>query len=144
MTFIVVDELSNDMVFLLTVEASNVEADHCQFLEFFHFIIFSSRPIVLSVTLVVVSSRRGVRFLVYPSVLLRCGVRLLLSIMLLLVRGIDSLHFRVSVISCTRAVGATVIFLSRLVMSSCSILFRPSFLLLVEQVSLYDFLLLLW
>ena len=70
MTFIVVDELSNDMVFLLTVEASNVEADHCQFLEFFHFIIFSSRPIVLSVALVVVSSRRGVRFLVSPTVLL--------------------------------------------------------------------------
>ena len=57
MTFTVVDELSNHMVFLLTVEASNVEADHCQFLEFFHLIIFSSRPIVLPVSLVVVSSR---------------------------------------------------------------------------------------
>ena len=29
MTFVVMDELTNDMVFLLTVEASNVEADHC-------------------------------------------------------------------------------------------------------------------
>ena len=57
MTFVVMDELTNDMVFLLTVEASNVEADHCQFLEFFHFIIFSSRPIVLSASLVVASSR---------------------------------------------------------------------------------------
>ena len=57
MTFTVVDELSNDMVFLFTVEASNVEANHCEFLEFFHFIIFSSRPIVLPVSLVVASSR---------------------------------------------------------------------------------------
>ena len=56
MALVVVDELPNDLVFLLTVEASNVEADHCQFLEFFHLIIFSSRPIVLSVTLVVASS----------------------------------------------------------------------------------------
>ena len=78
MTFTVVDELSNDMVFLLTVEASNVEADHCEFLEFFHFIIFSSRPIVLPVSLVVASSQRGVRFLVSSSVLLRQGVRLLM------------------------------------------------------------------
>jgi len=70
MTFTVVDELPNDMVFLLTVEASDVEADHCQFLEFFHFIIFSSRPIVLPVSLVVASSSRGVRFLVSPTVLL--------------------------------------------------------------------------
>ena len=57
MTFVVMDELTIDMVFLLTVEASNVEADHCQFLEFFHLIIFSSRPIVLPVGLVVASSR---------------------------------------------------------------------------------------
>ena len=57
MTFVVMDELTNDMVFLLTVEASNVEADHCEFLEFFHFIILSSRPIVLPVSLVVASSR---------------------------------------------------------------------------------------
>ena len=71
MALVVMDELSNDMVFLLTVEAFNVEADHCQFLEFFHFIIFSSRPIVISVSLVVASSRRGVQFLVSPSVLLR-------------------------------------------------------------------------
>ena len=70
MTFTVVDELPNYMVFLLTVEASNIEADHCQFLEFFHFIIFSSRSIVLPVSLVVVSSRRGVRLLLSPTVLL--------------------------------------------------------------------------
>ena len=57
MTFVVMDELTNDMVFLLTVEASNVEANHCEFLEFFHLIIFSSRPIVLLVSLVVVSSQ---------------------------------------------------------------------------------------
>ena len=57
MAFTVVDELSNDMMFLLTVEASNVDANHCEFLEFFHLIIFPSRPIVLPVTLVVVSSR---------------------------------------------------------------------------------------
>lgn len=97
MTFVVMDELTNDMVFLLTVEASNVEADHFQFLEFFHFTIFSSRPIVLSVTLVVVSSRRGVRFLVSPTVLLSHGPRLLmlargvrfpLSTVLLLSRGV--------------------------------------------------------
>ena len=56
MTFTDVDELPNDMVFLLTVEASNVEADHCDFLEFFHLIIFSSRPIVLPVSIVVASS----------------------------------------------------------------------------------------
>ena len=71
MTFTVVDELSNDMVFLLTVEASYVEADHCQFLEFFHFIIFSPWSIVQPVGLVVASSQRGVRFLVSSSVLLR-------------------------------------------------------------------------
>jgi hypothetical protein len=57
MTFVVMDELTNDMVFLLTVEASNVEADHCQFLEFFHFIIFSPWSIVLPVSLVVASSQ---------------------------------------------------------------------------------------
>jgi hypothetical protein len=76
--------LTNDMVFLLTVEASNVEADHCQFLEFFHFIIFSSRSIVLPVSLVVVSSRRGVRFPLSTVLLLGRGVRLLLSGALLL------------------------------------------------------------
>ena len=86
MTFVVMDELTNDMVFLLTVEASNVEADHCQFLEFFHFINFSSRPIVLSVTLVVASSRRGVRFLVSLTVLLSHGARLLM-----LARGVPLL-----------------------------------------------------
>ena len=78
MTFVVMDELTNDMVFLLTVEASNVEADHCQFLEFFHLIIFSSRPIVLSASLVVASSRRGVRFLVSPTVLLSQEARVLI------------------------------------------------------------------
>jgi len=57
MTFTVVDELPNDMVFLLTVEASNVEADHCRFLELFHLIILSPRPMVLPVSLVVASSR---------------------------------------------------------------------------------------
>ena len=97
MTFVVMEELTNDMVFLLTVEASNVEADHCQFLEFFHFIVFSSRSIVLPVNLVVASSRRGVRFLVSPTVLLSHGARLLmlargvrfpLSIVLLLGRGV--------------------------------------------------------
>jgi hypothetical protein len=76
--FTVVDELSNDMVFLLTVEASNVEANHCQFWEFFHLIIFSSRPIVLSASLVIASSRRGVLFLVSPTVLLSHGARLLM------------------------------------------------------------------
>jgi len=64
--------------------------------------------------------------------------------MLLLGQGIDSLHFSVTIISCTRAVDAIVIFFSRLVMLPCTILFRPSFLLLVEQVSLYDFLLFHW
>ena len=181
MTFVVMDELANDMVFLLTVEASNVEADHCQFLEFFHFIIFPSRPIVLSVALVVVSSRRGVRFLVSPTVLLTHGaqllmlargvrlplstvlllgrgvrlllsgalllwrgVRLWLSTMLLLGRGIGSLHLSVAIISCTRAVDAIVIFSSWLVVLSCTILFRPLFLLLVKQVSLCDLLLFSW
>ena len=180
-TFIIVDELSNDMVFLLTVEASNVEAHHCQFLEFFHFIIFSPRSIVLPVSMVVASSRRGVRFLVSPTVLLSHGarllmlargvrfplstvlllgrgvrvllsvallllwwVRLLLSTMLLLVWGIDSLHFSVTIISCTCVVDAIVIFSTRLVVLSCTILFRLSFLFLAEQVSLCDFLLFSW
>ena len=57
MALVIMDELPNDLVFLLTVEASNVEADQCQFLEFFHFNIFSSRPLVLPVSLVVASSR---------------------------------------------------------------------------------------
>ena len=78
MTFVVMDELTNDMVFLLTVEASNVEANHCEFLEFLHFIILSSRPIVLPVSMVVGSSRQGVRFLVSPTVLLSHGARLLM------------------------------------------------------------------
>ena len=64
--------------------------------------------------------------------------------MLLLGRGIDSLHFSVFVISCTRAVDAIVIFFPLLVVLPCTILFRPSCLLLVEQVSLYDFLLYFW
>ena len=68
--YTVVDELSNDMVCLLTVEASNVEDYHCEFLEFFHLIIFSFRPIVPPVSLVSASSRRGFRFLVSPTVLL--------------------------------------------------------------------------
>ena len=72
------------------------------------------------------------------------GVRLPLSTVLLLGRGFDSLHFSVSVISCTRAVDAIVIFFSRLLVLSCTILFRLSFLLLVEQISLYDFLLFFW
>ena len=97
MTFTVMDELPNDMVFLLTVEASNVEADHCQFLELFHLIIFSSWPIVLPVSMVAASSRRGVRFLVSPTVLLSHGaqllmlargVRLPLSTVSLLCRGV--------------------------------------------------------
>ncbi len=64
--------------------------------------------------------------------------------MLLLGRGIDILHFSVTVISCTRAVDVIAIFFPRLVVLPCTILFRLSFLLLVEQVSLYDFLLFLW
>ena len=64
--------------------------------------------------------------------------------MLLLGRGIDSLHFSVRVISCTRSVSAIVIFFPLLVVLPCTILFHPPFLLLVEQVSLYDFLLFLW
>ena len=64
--------------------------------------------------------------------------------MLLLGRAIDSLHFSVSVISCTRAVDAIVLFFPLLVVLPYTLLFRPSFLLLVEQVSLYDFLLFHW
>ncbi len=64
--------------------------------------------------------------------------------MLLLGRDIDSLHFSVTVISCTRAVDAIVISFPLLVVLPCTILFRLSFLLLVEQVSLNDFLLFLW
>ena len=64
--------------------------------------------------------------------------------MLLLGRAIDSLHLSVRVISCIRAVNAIVIFFPLLVVLPCTILFRPSFLLLVEQVSLNDFLLFLW
>ena len=65
----------------------------------------------------------------------------MLSNMLYMGRGFDSLHFSVSVISCTRAVDVIVIFSPRLMMLPCTILFRLSFLLLVEQVSLCDFLL---
>ena len=64
--------------------------------------------------------------------------------MLLLGRGFDGLHLSVSVIFCSRAVDAIVIFFPRLEMLPSTILFRPSFLLLVKQVSLYDFLLFFW
>ena len=47
MTFVVMDELSNDMVFLLTVEAFYVEANHYELLHFLHLINFSSRMIEL-------------------------------------------------------------------------------------------------
>ncbi len=57
MTFTVVDELSNDMVFFLIFEASNVEANHCELLQLCYFTVLSSWPIVLSVSLVVASSR---------------------------------------------------------------------------------------
>ena len=64
--------------------------------------------------------------------------------MLLLGRGIDSLHLCVFVIFCSRPIDAIVIFFPQLVVLPCTILFRPSFLLLVEQVSLYEFLLFFW
>ena len=64
--------------------------------------------------------------------------------MLLLGRGFDGLHLSVSVIFFSRAVDAIVIFFPRLVVLPFTILFRPSFFLLVEQVSLNDFLLFLW
>ena len=63
--------------------------------------------------------------------------------MLLLGRAIDSLHFSVSVISCTRVVDAIVLFFPLLVVLPYTLLFALRFFFLWSK-SVYDFLLFLW
>ena len=53
MAFTLVNELTDEMLLLATVKASEIEANHSELLQFCHLAVVSSRPIVLLVCSVV-------------------------------------------------------------------------------------------
>ena len=55
MIFTLVNELTDDMLLLATVKASDIEAHHSELLQFCHFAVVSSRPIVLLVCSLVIT-----------------------------------------------------------------------------------------
>ena len=70
MTLTLVNELTDGMLLLATVKASNIEAHHSEFLQLCHFAVVSSRPIVLLAFSVATTIEWCVRFLLSATFLL--------------------------------------------------------------------------
>ena len=70
MTFTLVNELTDDMLLLATIKASNIEAHHSELLQLHHFAVVSSRPIVLLVCPIITTSVWCVRFLLSTTFLM--------------------------------------------------------------------------
>ena len=64
------DEISNDLLLLLTVEASDIEAHHCELLQLCQFTVVSPRLVVSLVCCVIPLVEEGVRLLLSPTILL--------------------------------------------------------------------------
>jgi hypothetical protein len=58
------------LLLLLTVEASDIEAHHCELLQLHHFAVVSSCLVVSVVCCVIPLVEGGVRFLLPPTILL--------------------------------------------------------------------------
>ena len=95
MELFLVDELANDMLLFLTVEASDVEAHHFELLQLWQFTVISPGAVVLLVCSVVEIFGRSVQLQLPPTFLLWSDF--------------DVLHLSVIVVLCT--VDATVTFL---------------------------------
>ena len=95
MELLLVDELANGMLLFLTVEASDVEAHHCELLQLWQFTVISPGAVVLLVCSVVEIFGRSVQLQLPPTFLLWSDF--------------DVLHLSVIVVLCT--VDATVTFL---------------------------------
>ena len=95
MELLLVDELANGMLLFLTVEASDVEAHHCELLQLWQFTVISPGAVVLLVCSVVEIFGRSVQLQLPPTFLLWSDF--------------DVLHLGVIVVLCT--VNATVTFL---------------------------------
>ena len=95
MELLLVDELANGMLLFLTVEASDVEAHHCELLQLWQFTVISPGAVVLLVCSVVEIFGRSVQLQLPPTFLLWSDF--------------DVLHLGVVVALCT--VDATVTFL---------------------------------
>ena len=95
MELLLVDELANGMLLFLTVEASDIEAHHCELLQLWQFTVISPGAVVLLVCSVVEIFGRSVKLQLPPTFLLWSGF--------------DVLHLSVIVVLCTA--DATVTFL---------------------------------
>ena len=95
MELLLVDELANGMLLFLTVEASDVEAHHCELLQLWQFTVISPGAVVLLVCSVVEIFGRSVQLQLPPTFLLWSDF--------------DVLHLSVIVVLCN--VDATVTFL---------------------------------
>ena len=95
MELFLVNELANYMLLFLTVEASDVEAHHCEFLQLWQFTVISPGAVVLLVCSVVEIFGRSVQLQLPPTFLLWSDF--------------DVLHLSVIVVLCI--VDATVAFL---------------------------------
>ena len=94
MELLLVDELANGMLLFLTVEASDVEAHHCELLQLWQFTVISPGAVVLLVCSVLKFFGRSVQLQLPPTFLLWSDF--------------DVLHLSVIVALCT--VDATVTF----------------------------------
>ena len=95
MELLLVDELANGMLLFLTVEASDVEAHHCELLQLWQFTVISLGAVVLVVCSVSEIFGRSDQLQIPPTFLLWSDF--------------DVLHLGVIVVLCT--VDATVTFL---------------------------------
>ena len=95
MELLLVDELANGMLLFLTVEASDIEAHHCELLQLWQFTVISPGAVVLLVCSVVEIFGRSVQLQLSPTFLLWSDF--------------DVLHLSVIVVLCT--INDTVIFL---------------------------------
>ncbi len=77
MELLLVDELTNDMLLFLTVEASDVEAHHCELLQLWKFTVISPDAVVLLVCSVVEIFGRSVQLQLPPTFLLRSDLDVL-------------------------------------------------------------------
>ena len=93
MELLLVDELANGMLLFLTVEASDVEAHHCELLQLWVFTVISLGAVVLVVCSVVEIFGRSVQLQLPPTFLLWSGF--------------DVLHLSVIVVLCTVDVTVT-------------------------------------
>jgi hypothetical protein len=67
---ILVDDISNYLLLLLTVEASDIEAHHCELLQLCQFTVVSPCLVVSLVCCVIPLVEGGVRLLLSPTILL--------------------------------------------------------------------------